>query len=245
MTNDKIRLQKFLAQCGVASRRKAEELILAGAVKVNGKKADLGDKIDPTYDKILYKGKRVTQKERHVYIALYKPRGYLSAVSDERGSKCVTDLLKGIKKRLYPVGRLDKNSEGLLLMTNDGDFANKLMHPSNHIPKTYLVTVAGSVSMEQLSILNSEMNIDGKNTIPAKVSVVSERDDRTVLQIVLYQGINRQIRKMCEKVGLIVKRLKRISEGNITLVGLRPGSYRFLEQEEVQKLLKEQDDVKS
>lgn len=238
MDNEKVRLQKFLAQCGIASRRKSEEMIAQGLVKINGRVATIGDKVSPKHDKVTCKGKRVSNVERHSYIALYKPRGYVSAASDDRGNKCVTQLVSDIKKRLYPVGRLDKNSEGLLLMTNDGDFANAIMHPSEHVPKTYRVTVDGMVSEQQLDILNSEMIIDGKKIIPATVTVIEIGKERTFLQFVLYQGINRQIRKMCEEANLHIKRLKRISIGDIQLGNLTSGKYRFLTQDEISKIMK-------
>lgn len=233
MENEKIRLQKFLAQSGVASRRKAEKYIADGLVRVNGTVASLGDKVDIKNDRVTFKNKRINCRFRHIYLALNKPRGYLSAVSDDRGGKCVTELLNDVKERIYPVGRLDKNSEGLLIMTNDGDFANAVTHPSHHISKVYRVTVDKKPTKAQIDILGSQLEIDGKATIPAKVRILKSENDRTVLEIVLFQGINRQIRKMCEQVGLVVKRLTRVAVGKVELSGLKPGAYRSLTQTEV------------
>ena len=161
---EKVRLQKLLAQCGVASRRKAEELIEQGSVKVNGETAHLGDKVDPQKDKVTVRGKRISTaaKNKHYYIMLHKPRGYVTTMSDEKGRKCVADLVKDVPARVYPVGRLDRESEGMLLLTNDGDFANSLMHPSKNIFKTYRVTVRSSVTEEEVVKLTSKMEIDGK-----------------------------------------------------------------------------------
>ena len=232
-----VRLQKFLADCGVASRRKSEEFIADGIVKVNGVIAKIGDKIDPIKDKVTVKGKKImAPKEGYRYIILHKPRGYVTTMSDELDRKCVAELVKDIPLRLYPVGRLDKDSEGLLIMTNDGDFANKLMHPSKHMPKRYRVTVRPEVSEEQLAQFNIGMEIDGKKTMPADAFVISRQPGRVVLEIVLYEGKNRQIRKMCEKLGLEVARLKRTAIGNVKLGMLAPGKWRELTPEEVKKL---------
>lgn len=231
-----IRLQKMLADCGVASRRKAEELIASGRVKVNGKIAKIGDKVDPKKDRVIVDNKNVVSKVRNVYIMLYKPRGFITTMNDEMDRKCVAELVTDIPERIYPVGRLDRDSEGMLLMTNDGSFANAMTHPSMHIPKTYRVTVRPSITEAQITALTVGMIIDGRKTAPAQVNVVLQEPGRVVLEIVLYEGRNRQIRNMCEQLGLEVARLKRIACGPVKLGMLQPGDYRRLTVEEVKKL---------
>lgn len=237
-TDNKIRLQKFLAQNAVASRRKSEELIAAGKVKVNGHPASLGDKVDPDKDIVTVKGERIYQTEdkSHTYIMLNKPRGFVTTMSDEQNRRCVAELISDIDKRLFPVGRLDKDSEGLLLFTDDGDFANMMMHPSMHISKTYRVTVKPKVTEEQIVALSSGVVIDGRKTQPAAVHVLSDGSDRTVLQVTISEGRNRQIRKMCETQGLETIRLKRVSIGSLKLGMLSVGKYRDLTKEEVASL---------
>ena len=230
------RLQKYLSACGVVSRRKAEELIAAGSVKVNGRTAQIGDKIDPRRDVVTVLGQRVRQTERPVYLLLYKPRGVLTTMSDDRGRKCVPELLRDVPERVYPIGRLDKDSEGLLLLTNDGEFANLMLPPSHHIPKTYRVTVRPSISEAQMQKMSEGMMIDGRMTAPTEVRVLDREENRVVLEVVLHEGRNRQIRKMCEALGLEVARLKRTAMGSVRLGMLRQGEYRELTAEEVQKL---------
>lgn len=225
-----------MSACGVVSRRKAEELIAAGSVKVNGRTAQIGDKIDPRLDTVTVLGQRVRQTERAVYLMLYKPRGVLTTMSDDRGRKCVPELLRDVPERVYPIGRLDKDSEGLLLLTNDGEFANLMMHPSHHIPKTYRVTVRPSVSDAQIAKMTEGMEIDGRMTAPTEVRVLEREENRVVLEVVLHEGRNRQIRKMCDALGLEVARLKRTAMGPVKLGMLRQGEYRELTEEEVQKL---------
>ncbi len=235
-----IRLQKMLSECGVASRRKSEDLIRMGKVKVNGKIASIGDKIDPYNDKVTVSGRKVTYTARPSfrYIMLNKPRGVLTTMSDERGRRCVADLIRDIPERVYPVGRLDKDSEGLLLLTNDGEFANHLMHPKKHINKVYRVSVRPDVTDEQVERLSSGVVIDGRMTAPAGVRVVSrdKKEGKAVLEIVIHEGRNRQIRKMCDAVGLSVSRLKRTAIGAVKLGGLKLGMYRDLSEPEVKKL---------
>lgn len=233
-----IRLQKWMADCGVASRRKSEQMIENGEVRVNGRKAELGDKIDPKRDKVTVHGKRLApaRSNRYFYIMLYKPRGFITTMSDEMGRKCVAELVKDIPARLYPVGRLDRESEGLLLMTNDGAFANAMTHPSKHVPKTYRVTIRPEISEEQLAEFGSGMVIDGRRTAPAEVHVISKEEGRTVLEIILREGRNRQIRKMCEQLGIEVARLKRIAVGQLKLGMLQPGKWRELTENELRKL---------
>lgn len=233
---DLVRLQKFLSDCGIASRRKSEELIMKGSVKVNGVIAKIGDKVDPLKDKITFKGKRVLPNKKLYYVMVHKPRGFVTTMNDELGRKCVAELVSDIPARLYPVGRLDKDSEGLILMTNDGEFANKMMHPSTHIPKKYRVTIKPDITEEQLAQFNTGMEIDGKMTMPADAWIILKQPGRVVVEITLYEGRNRQIRKMCEKLGVEVARLKRTSIGNLKLGMLPPGSYRELTPEELKKL---------
>lgn len=238
MTENKIRLQKFLSEAGVASRRKAEDMIKNGSVKVNGAVAKIGDCVDPKKDTVTVKGKKVFKQKNLRYILLNKPRGYVTTTDDELGRKCVTELVKDVKERIYPVGRLDRVSEGALIMTNDGEFANAMMHPSKHVPKTYRVTVRPEISSEQADILSTGVELDGRMTAPADVRILSKEEGRAVLEIVLYEGRNRQIRRMCEAVGLEVARLKRTAVGSIKLGMLQTGSWRELTAQEVESLFK-------
>ncbi len=235
-----IRVQKVLSDMGFASRRAAEKLIEEGRVKINGRVCVIGQKIDPRKDVISVDGEKVVKEygknKRRWYVALNKPRGYVTTMSDELGRKCVTELLGDIDERVYPVGRLDKNSEGLLLLTNDGEFANLMMHPSYHINKTYRVTVDAGLNEEQLIKLASGVEIDGKMTLPAIVTVLVREPQRAVIQMVISEGRNRQIRKMCEAVGLEVLRLKRTAVGGIRLGMLKPGEWRELTSQEVKML---------
>lgn len=236
---EKIRLQKYMADAGIMSRRAAEEEIKMGNVSVNGHVANLGMKIDPKNDHITYRGQKIKyQKKEYTYIMMNKPRGYLCSTTDDRGRKCVTDLLDGVSARVYPVGRLDLISEGILLLTDDGELKNRLTHPKHTIGKLYRVKVAESVSDEQLEILSSPLVIDDYQIQPVEVSVSSEDESGTVLKMTLFEGRNRQIRKMCEIAGLTVKRLSRISIGNLKLDGLPVGKWRYLEQYEVDYLYK-------
>ncbi len=234
--NNKIRLQKFLSEAGIASRRKAETMIENGEVKVNGVKAKIGDCVDPKKDTVTVKGKKVMREAVMRYILLNKPRGFVTTNHDEMGRKCVAELVSDISERVYPVGRLDRNSEGALLMTNDGEFANAMMHPSHHVPKTYRVTVRPSVNEDQLTKLATGVDIDGRMTAPADVRVVTKEEGRVVLEIVLYEGRNREIRRMCEAVELEVARLRRIAIGNLKLGMLQQGQWRDLTEQEVDKL---------
>ena len=234
---EKIRIQKMIADSGYCSRRKAEELISKGRVKLNGHPVKLGDKCG-FHDLIIIDGERIymPRKRNFVYIMMNKPRGYVTTVSDELDRCCVMDLLEGVEERVYPIGRLDRNSEGLLLFTNDGEFANSIMHPSRHIAKTYRVTVRPDISDEQLVQLSSGVEIDGRKTLPANVVVKEKQQGRVVLLITIREGRNRQIRKMCEAVGLEVARLRRISIGPLKLGMLKPGTWRELTAEELRAL---------
>lgn len=234
---EKIRIQKMIADSGCCSRRKAETLITQNRVKLNGHPVKLGDKCG-FKDIITIDGERITlpRKKNFIYIMMNKPRGYVTTVSDELDRRCVMDLLGDIEERVYPVGRLDRNSEGLLLFTNDGEFANSIMHPSRHISKTYRVTVRPDISDDQLVALSDGVEIDGRKTMPATVVVKDKQPGRVVLLITIKEGRNRQIRKMCEAVGLEVARLRRISIGPLRLGMLKPGTFRELTAEELRAL---------
>lgn len=240
MANNEVRLQKFMAEQGVASRRKSEDLIRAGKVKVNGHVAEIGMKINPRKDLVTVGKQKLTnvKNRKMVYIMLNKPRGYVTTVSDELGRKTVMDLLPDFGCRIYPVGRLDKDSEGLLLLTNDGAFTNCMTHPSHEYAKVYRVTVRPSVNDEILINLRNGIEIDGRKTAPCEVTVLTEEENRVVLEFILHEGRNRQIRKMCESQGLEVARLKRISIGPIKLGMLKQGDYRELSEQDVKKLLR-------
>ena len=233
------RIQKVLSDQGICSRRAAERMIDEGRVKVNGHPVTLGDKMDPDFDKVSIDGKtvRIVRKRKYIYIMLHKPRGYITTASDELGRKTVMDLVKGVGRRVYPIGRLDKDSEGLLLMTDDGAFANLLTHPSGGVGKLYRVTVRPRASEEQIVKMTSGVVLDdGVKTAPAVIHVVTDEPNRTVLEITLHEGRNRQIRRMCESVGLEVIRLKRSAEGPVKLGMLAPGEWRELKRSEVTAL---------
>ncbi len=232
-----VRLQKILSERGVASRRKAEELIAGGHVKVNGRVAGLGDKADDRKDVIHVRGKKLAAASAPVYIALHKPRGFITTMSDEHGRKCVEELVRSVGVTVFPVGRLDRESEGLLLMTNDGDFANAVTHPSTHIPKIYRVTLRKPMTDEQALKFEEGMLLDGRKTAPAQVKVVSSEATRCVVEITLYEGRNRQIRRMCEMLGLEVARLRRNMIGNVKLGMLPAGNWRYLTPKEVRDLV--------
>lgn len=227
----------MIADSGYCSRRKAEELMSQGRVKLNGHPVKPGDKCG-FKDLITIDGERIyiQRKRNFVYLMMNKPRGYVTTVSDELDRRCVMDLLDGVEERVYPVGRLDRNSEGLLLFTNDGAFANDIMHPSRHISKTYRVTVRPDISDEQLVQLSEGVEIEGKKTLPATVIVKTKEPGRVVLLITIREGRNRQIRKMCEAVGLEVARLRRISVGPLKLGMLKPGAVRELTAEELKAI---------
>ncbi len=232
-----IRLQKLLSERGVTSRRKAEELILAGKVKVNGHVAKLGDKADDRRDIITVRGKRIEPAQEKVYIMLHKPRGFITTLQDEQQRKCVEELVREVGVRVFPVGRLDRDSEGLLLLTNDGDFANAVIHPSSHVPKRYRVTVRAAVEDEQVQPMRDGMLLDGVKTLPADVAIVSSAPDRSVLEVVLYEGRNREIRRLCEQLGLEVIRLRRTAVGTVKLGMLPLGKWRHLDPKEVRALV--------
>jgi 23S rRNA pseudouridine2605 synthase len=236
---EEVRLQKYISDCGVMSRRAAEKEILDGRIKVNGINVELGRKIIPGSDRVTYNGVEVTKKPdlRRIYIMLNKPRGYVSTLSDEKGRKCVAELVRDVGTRVYPIGRLDMDSEGLLLFTNDGDMANKLTHPSSNIPKIYHVKIKGEVTPQQLKILNGKMTVDDYDIMPVNTEIITLKEGFTVLRMDLYEGRNRQIRKMCEQVELEIARLQRVAVGNIRLGDLRPGKWRHLTKSQVEYLM--------
>lgn len=235
---NEIRLQKFMAECGVASRRKCEELIDSKKVKVNGHVAQIGDKINPKKDIVTVHGKKIASERKQYYVMLHKPRGYVTTVSDEFDRKTVMDLVKDVNARIYPVGRLDKDSEGLLLLTNDGAFANAMSHPRNAYSKVYRVTVRPPVDDEMIYTLRNGIEIDGRMTAPCQVTVLTKEKERVVLEFIIHEGRNRQIRKMCEAVGITIARLKRTSIGSLKLGMLPQGKWRMLTEDEVKKLLR-------
>lgn len=225
------RLQKLISAAGIDSRRGAEALILSGRVTVNGAPAVLGQRADPARDEILVDGRPLPVQTAHTYVLLNKPRGYVTTLRDERGRPTVAELVKDVGKRLYPVGRLDLDSDGLLLMTDDGDLANTLMHPSHEITKTYRTCVSGDVAAA-LPLLRAPMELDGYRIRPARVHIVSDG----VLDIVIHEGRNRQVRRMCAAAGLRVLRLTRIAEGPLALGELQPGRWRYLSENEIEAL---------
>lgn len=226
-----IRLQKYFSDCGVLSRRAAEAEILSGRVLVNGAPATLGDKIDPEKDIVEYRGKKLLPRrdKPHLYVMLHKPRGVVSTAKDEKGRRNVTDLVKIPGARLYPIGRLDMDSDGLLLMTDDGELTNRLTHPRHEIPKIYHVTLSAPPTEDQLRALRAPMELDGYRLLPVGVMIVADN----VLEMELYEGRNRQIRRMCQAVGLGIRQLTRIRIGSLELGDLPLGKWRYLTDDEV------------
>ena len=231
----KERLQKILSGRGVASRRRAEELITAGMVTVNGAVAALGDCADPDVDEILVGGKSLPGKTEYVYILLNKPRGYVTTLSDEKGRPNAAQLVEGCGVRVYPVGRLDMDSEGLLLFTNDGDFANTLMHPKHEVKKTYDVWVRGYVPGAEVR-LSRPITLDGYTIRKPVVKLLRAEGDKARFQVTIHEGRNRQVRRMCQAAGMTVSRLRRIREGSLRLGDLPLGKWRYLTEEEIQSL---------
>jgi len=229
-----IKLQKYFTDCGVLSRRAAEEEIKLGRVKVNGETAELGRRIDPETDTVEYRGRLIqpTASDK-LCLLLNKPRGVVTTLSDDRGRRTVRELVSDAGRRVYPVGRLDMDSDGMLLLTDDGELANRLTHPRHEIPKIYRVTVGGAVSDELLARLNESMTIDGYDILPVKTTKISSIPNETILEMALFEGRNRQIRKMCAAVGLSVLRLQRIAIGELTLGSLPQGKWRRLTDAEL------------
>lgn len=229
-----IRLNKYIAECGICSRRKADILIESGKVLVNDIVIkDLGVKIDDTKDQVKVDGKTISKEDKFVYIMLNKPKGYVTTNSEQFGRKSVLDLID-TDYRIFPIGRLDMNTEGLLLLTNDGEFANKLMHPKNKVEKTYIANVKGNITKEKTEHLINGVDIGGYITKPAKVRIISK--DNNEIEIKISEGKNRQVRKMCEAVGLKVINLKRTSIGKLNLGNLKIGEYRYLNKNEIDKI---------
>ncbi len=231
-----MRLNKYLADCGVDSRRNCDAIIAQGRVKVNGKTITrLGVDVDPENDSVSLDGRRLRRKRRDVYVMLHKPKGVVCTAKDDKGRKTVLNLVD-VKARLFPVGRLDYDTEGLLLLTTDGQLAQTLTHPSHHIPKTYVARIFGELSEEEEKSLEKGVLLDGALTQPASVKVV-EKDDRTSrIEITIFEGRNRQVRRMLESVGKDVEFLKRVSVGELRLGGLSRGKYRFLTEKEINYL---------
>ncbi len=228
------RVQKIIAAAGLMSRRAAEEAITAGRVSVNGRIVTLGEQADPETDRICLDGEPLRAPEKKVYLMLHKPRGVVTTMSDEKGRRTVAELVKKVGVRVVPVGRLDLDSEGLLLMTNDGDFANRVTHPSHEVDKCYHVQVRGFDPEASVRELSKPMEIDGVPIRPASVWLLkAEGEDGALLSVTIHEGRNRQVRKMCESVGLRVTRLLRVSEGSLRLGNLAPGKWRYLTKEEI------------
>lgn len=230
------RLQKLIARAGLASRRQAEEWIRAGRVTVNNKVAQIGQSADLRCDQIRLDGVPLKKEEQKITLLLNKPRGYVCSLNDPQGRTLVTELVKDIPERLFPVGRLDYNSEGLLLLTNDGDLSHALSHPAKEIEKTYLVKVRGQLTVAMAEQMRSGIALDDGVTHPAKVAHVRSSGSNCWFEITLKEGKNRQVRRMCEFFGLVVVRLKRIKVGFLTLDGVRPGTYRQLQPAEITRL---------
>lgn len=230
------RLQKILSAAGVCSRRKAEEYITAGRVTVNGVTAGLGDRADPDRDEIALDGRAITRTESRTVLMLYKPRGVVTTLSDEKGRKTVADLVRECRARVWPVGRLDMDSEGLLLLTDDGELTNALIHPRHEVEKEYLVWVTGC-TQEGFRRLAQPMALDGQVLRPAQVRRIRQEGERTILSVVIHEGKNRQVRRMCALCGMTVRRLKRVREGTLGLDRtLKPGQWRPLTAEEMEQL---------
>ena len=232
------RLQKIIASSGFCSRRAAEKLIEEGRVIVNGKTASLGTSADDTLDEIRIDNNPLAKNEQRTYIMLNKPRGFLSSMSDDRGRRTVAELTADVGVRVYPVGRLDYDSEGLLIMTDDGELAHRLMHPSHEIGKTYELRAQGGDMARALELLRSPLDIDGYIIKPAEVKLLNQSENDALFSITITEGRNRQIRKMCEQAGIKVIRLKRVAEGSLKLGKLPSGEWRYLEAAEIENLQK-------
>lgn len=232
-----MRLQKYIALSGVTSRRKAEDLIVQGRVAVNGKVVtELGTKVDTSSDRVQVDGRFIKLENKKVYIMLHKPVGYVTTMSDEKGRRIVTDLLEEVSERVYPVGRLDIDTSGLILLTNDGDLANKITHPKHEIIKRYIAVVEGTPNKFELEKFRNGLFIDGKKTARAEVKVAKRYETDSILDIMIHEGRNRQVKKMCEAINHPVKKLKRVEIGEIKIGGLDIGNWRYLNEEELKYL---------
>lgn len=233
----KERLQKILAQAGVASRRRAEEYIRQGRVKVDGRVVtEMGARVDPDRQFVEFDGKPVSAREKPVYILLNKPQGYVSTLHDPQGRPVVTSLIKGVRERIFPVGRLDLDSEGALLLTNDGELANRILHPRFEVKKTYLARVTGQPRAEQLRRLAAGIVIEGRRTWPAAVTVREAGPESSLIEVIIHEGRKRQVRKMFAAIGHPVRQLKRIAYGGLELGSLPPGRYRYLHRRELARI---------
>ena len=237
-----MRINQYLSRCGVGSRRKVEELIINGSISINGVKCtELATQVDPSKDKVMYLKKVVQLPQDHVYIMLNKPRNYVVSHDDELGRKTVFELIPDLGVRLVAVGRLDRDTEGLLLLTSDGDFANYMLHPRYKIPKTYIATVKGQLEQEQIDILRNGVDLETGKTLPAKVFIKSIHETHTIIRLVIYEGKKRQIREMLKAVGSEVVSLKRTQVGGIGIEKLPVGMWRFLKPDEVLTLLQKKN----
>jgi pseudouridine synthase len=233
------RLQKYLASAGVASRRKAEELIIQGRVAVNNKiVTELGTKVETNRDKVYVDDKLVKVENRKRYILLNKPEGYVSSSTDQYDNLSVLHLIENIKERMFTVGRLDKDTTGALLLTNDGDFANKVMHPKYNINKTYIAEVNGRPTAEEMNSFAKGLVIDGKKTAPAKIRIVKEKSKTSILEIIIHEGRNHQVKDMCEAIGHKVVKLQRYAIGNLTIENIKEGCYKEYDINEIKKKLR-------
>lgn len=232
------RLQKIIASRGLCSRRQAEQWIAEGRVTVNGATAEVGASADPETDEILVDGKNLPDPGKKVYLMLNKPRGYVTTLSDEKGRRNAAQLVESCGQRVYPVGRLDMDSEGLLIFTNDGNFSNLLMHPSHEVKKVYRVWVTG-YDPGKLEALRQPVELDGYLIRKPRVRLIKSEENRAVLEVTIHEGRNRQVRRMCQAAGMKVCRLKRIAEGGVELGSLKPGTWRHLTAQEIQRLLNE------
>ena len=233
---DKMRLQKYIAECGVASRRKSEELIKQGRVKVNGiTVSEMGVKVSDE-DVVEVDGRKISLEQKKVYIMLNKPVGYISSVRDQFSRNTVVDLIKGVKERIYPVGRLDYDTSGLLLLTNDGDFAFRLTHPKHEMKKTYIAEVEGVPDSNDIESFQNGLRIEDYVTSPAELTVLEKKKSSSMVKVVIHEGKNRQVRKMCDAIGHPVISLKRIAIGDLYLKSLPEGQWRYLKEEEIKML---------
>ncbi len=230
------KLQKYVSDCGLMSRRAAEKEIESGNFEINGVTAKIGDRVNPKTDVVKYKGRVIRQVKRKVYICLNKPAGYVTTMSDELGRKSISELVADVGMRVYPVGRLDMDSEGLLICTNDGEFANLLMHPGGNIKKIYHVVVRGKVENGAIDALRAMRMLEDEKISPVGVEILERNENASKLKMVLSEGKNRQIRRMCEQCGLFVMQLKRIAIGNVFLGSLESGKWRYLSKEETRAL---------
>ena len=239
---EEIRIQKYLSEQGIMSRRNAEEAVMRGKILINGEKAAVGQKVVPEIDEIMVNGVLIAQKTKNenkkIYIMLYKPAGIVTTMSDEQGRPCISDIFdkNEVRERFYPVGRLDMYSEGLLILTSDGEIANKIMHPSHEISKIYHATIKGELNGEIIKKLSEPIEIDGKKTSPAKISVIEMKNNKTKLKIEIFEGRNRQIRRMCENLNLVLLKLKRVCIGKLNIGALKPDQWKYLNRNEINYL---------